>query len=130
VIRFRVDDPCILPGCTRQRKSTVPFCARCWAEADDGERAMALFALHAPCWPKYIMGDAEDVRPGDGIDSMSVITAPYGHLRFGGIHAGAVLAEYEQRTTLRAIADQLRFRRMSRAEAADLPHEEEDPHDP
>lgn len=126
--RFKVTEPCILPGCYRQRKTSVPFCARCWAEADDGERTMAMFALHAPCWPVRIVvgADYDGVSDGDGSDPMSVVATRYGALTFGGLQAGVVLAEYEQRTTLRAIADQLRFRRMSQPEAAEPPHEEED----
>lgn len=118
--RFKVTDPCIVPGCPRQRKKDVPFCARCWAEADDGERVQVLFAIYAPFFGRrYLAADPEDAHPGDGIDPMSVRTVKHGYLYFGGIHAGAVLVEYEERTTLRAAADAIKWRRYNQSEPAE-----------
>jgi hypothetical protein len=118
--RFKVTDPCIVAGCSRQRKKDVPFCARCWAEADDGERVQVLFAIYAPYHGRsYIPADKTDADPGDGIDPMSVRTVQYGYLKIGGVSAHAILNEYEERTTLRATADRLKLRRFQRSEPAE-----------
>lgn len=114
--RFKVTDPCIVEGCSRQRKTDVQFCARCWAEADDGERAQVLFAMHAPF---FITRWGEDYAPGDVMfDGVSLPVnhgAPY--VDFGGsgprhqVHFARVLQEYEERATIRVVAERIRVRR-------------------
>lgn len=132
--KFKVTDPCAVAGCFRQRKTEVPFCARCWGIAEEGEQVMVRVAMHAPFWR---ISWRDKFEPGDVLFDGVAVPVNHGtpYVEFGGsgrmhqVSFDRILQEYEERTTIRAVADLLHVRRRFTPEAAELPIEEEDPHD-
>jgi hypothetical protein len=124
--RFELREPCLVPSCSRGRKKEVPFCVRCWALCQDGEQVQARFAMEAPFWRRY---DSAGWAPGDAVVDGVALELRYGNPVYvapgstpenrNEMYFGYLLHEYEQRSTLTALAELLKLRRYNQSEPAE-----------
>jgi hypothetical protein len=107
-----ITTPCGVPGCVRYAgKETPGFCNRCWKETTEGERAMILFARHAPLYSRWTLR----LEPGDANEVIQVDAYGWPKVRETGLPLFYVLQALELEGAMRCAQQNVADRRRAAA---------------